>query len=291
LSKWQTDPSDNPPPYPFPTLNRQDQENAEEQLVYNLIIINIGILLASGAAGYFLAGRTLRPIKTMIDEQNQFVSNASHELRTPIATMRAEMESSLLERKISEQKARQLIASNLEELETLQSLSNRLLRLAHAQSPELEKYMEAVSLLEVVQSAQKKVIPLAQKKHITIKQKLSEEKLHGVKSELIEVFVILLDNAIKYSPEKKNILISAESEEKKVKIHVLDQGYGIVPEDLPNIFNRFYRSDKSRSKTEGYGLGLSIAKKIINNHKGTISVKSNPGKGTTFIIDLPILSK
>lgn len=260
----------------------------KERLKVTLIMLNGVIIVVAGGAAYFLAGRTLRPIKKMIDEQSQFISNASHELRTPIATLRAEMEGSLLEKHISDKKARSLINSNLEELQELQELSNSLLNIAQVHTNHKDKTMQSISLVDVVTLATKKVTPLAMKKHITISVKMKETIIKGDKNSLVELFVILLDNAIKYSPQKSKILVASEEENSTVTIRVSDKGYGISEKDLPHIFERFYRADKSRSQTEGYGLGLSIAQKIVESHKGTITVASKEKKGTTFIIRLPL---
>jgi signal transduction histidine kinase len=97
-----------------------------------------------------------------------------------------------------------------------------------------------------------------------------------------------LDNAIKYSPSNKEIKIESEKSNHSIAITVSDQGIGIDQKDLPHIFDRFYRADKSRSKTSGYGLGLSIAKKIVETHKGSLTVRSGKDKGTSFIIRLPL---
>ncbi len=101
--------------------------------------------------------------------------------------------------------------------------------------------------------------------------------------------MILLDNAIKYSKETPNILISIKQDSRKAVVQIKDEGIGIKASDLPHIFNRFYRADTSRSKsTEGYGLGLSIAKQIVDRHKGSINVSSTPGEGSLITVSLPI---
>jgi len=274
-----------------PTLPTfEDLEALKRQLLVTLVVINGAIFIFAGGAGYFLAGRTLLPIKIMLDEQNQFISNASHELRTPIATLRAEMEGNLLEKKISDKKARKLITSNLEELGTLQDLSNSLLRIAEVNGINQEKYMVEISLLEIAQSAQKKILPLAKKKDIVITSDIKDSRVKGIRSSLVEVFVILLDNAIKYSREKTRIKIISEEQSKVVTISIADQGEGIPAQDMPHIFDRFFRSDKSRSEADGYGLGLSIAQKIVETHNGSLTAKSNEKKGTTFIVQLPLLN-
>jgi two-component system sensor histidine kinase CiaH len=253
-----------------------------------LIVANGVILIIAGGAGYFLAGRTLRPIKLMIDEQNFFISNASHEFRTPLATLRAEMEGSLLEKQISDKKARQLIKSNLEEVSTLQELSNSLLRLTRVHTINDKKAAADTSLTEVVKLASKKVKSLARQKGISLIIEGDEAVVHVTAPEIIEAVVILLDNAIKYSPAKSVVRISVKKNDLTAVISVSDQGVGISPADVTHIFKRFYRADKSRSQADGYGLGLSIAKRIVESYGGSISVQSRLSKGSTFAIQLPL---
>lgn len=278
----------------------QELENSKKQIFNLLVLINAAIFIFAGGAGYFLAGRTLRPIKIMIDEQNQFISSASHELRTPLATLRAEMEGSLLEKQISDKKARELIISNLEELGTLQDLSKNLLQIAHIHNSSFEKSAEALSLFELIKIAEKKVMPLAKKKHITISLSGQDADVLGDKRNLTEVFVILLDNAIKYSLENTKITITTMSKNQSGVVSITDQGIGIAKKDIEHIFDRFYRADTSRSQAEGFGLGLSIAKAIVEKHNGSIRVESKENKparnamqsvaggGTTFTISLPL---
>ena len=130
---------------------------------------------------------------------------------------------------------------------------------------------------------------MAKKKNISIAAKIPKTKIAGDKRALTELFTVLLDNAIKYSPNKKEVSITARKYDSKVQISVKDNGIGIKKEDLPHIFDRFYRADKSRTKqvVKGYGLGLSIAKRIVSTHNGTITVESEEGKGSAFIIVFP----
>jgi len=265
---------------------------SRNRLIMELGIINLSILFLSGAAGYFLAGRTLRPIKKMVDEQKRFITDASHELRTPITALRSEIEVALRNKSLSLPDAKKLLVSNLEEVVSLQSLSDNLLELAQNGKLIDPKEMKEVSLLTVVKAAIKKVQPLAGKKKISITNLVKERKMQGISQQLTEVFVILLDNAIKYSPEKSTITIVSKGKDKNVTVSVIDEGIGIDPQDLPHIFERFYRASKSRDKRyiAGYGLGLSIAKKIVEAHHGTILVESKIDKGTTFKLVFRMLS-
>jgi len=110
------------------------------------------------------------------------------------------------------------------------------------------------------------------------------------KSSLQKMVVILLDNAIKYTPEKGKVMLSTNQDKRQVLLSVEDTGIGIAKEDLPHVFDRFYRMDQSRSKTNvpGFGLGLSIVKRIVDLHKGSIGVSSAPEKGSTFTVRLPL---
>lgn len=268
----------------------QEYETAKHRLVLFLLLINGGIIILAGGAAYFLAGKTLQPIKNMIDEQNQFISDASHELRTPLTALRSEMEAALLEKNISSQNARSVIRSNLEEVENLQELAENLLELTQLKSATAQK--EEFSLLQVVEDALKTITPLAREKNITVQNLVNDARIMASERDLVELFVILLDNAIKYSPSGTTIHLRSEFLDHSIKIFVKDQGIGISKKDVVHIFDRFYQVDASRSKKQssGYGLGLSIAKQIVEMYGGAISVKSAVKKGTTFIIILPVVS-
>ncbi len=193
-------------------------EDSRRRLIAALGLINLSILFLSGLAGYFLAGRTLRPIKKMVDDQKRFITDASHELRTPITALRSEIEVALRNKTLSLADSKKLFISNLEEVVSLQSLSDNLLELAQNGKLVDPKNMKEVSLMTVVKTAMKKVEPLAGKKKITISNSIKERKLQGIPERLTEVFVILLDNAIKYSAEKSTVKIVSKGNEKQVEI-------------------------------------------------------------------------
>lgn len=263
-------------------------EEARSRLTLTLILINLGILGLSGIAGYFLAGRTLRPIAKMMDEQNRFITDASHELRTPITALKTSLEVNLREKNLSAGEVRELLKSNLEEVDNLQGLSDDLILLA--QSQKFDRSLFAMeNIQEIVKQAAKRVEPLAKKKDIAIRLHLLDSTLEADRKSLTELFVILLDNAIKYSPKNSKITITNKEHDGQIILSVEDQGVGIDEKDVPFIFDRFYRAEKSRTKNAvfGYGLGLSIARKIVDIHRGDITVKSKKNKGTAFTIRLP----
>jgi two-component system, OmpR family, sensor histidine kinase CiaH len=279
-------------PAPLPPeihgLDNQSIAAARMRLTFTLVIINIGIFGIAGLSGYFLAGRTLRPIKEMVDEQNRFITDASHELRTPLTSLKTSIEVNLRNKNITLNEAKKLIESNLEDVESLRVLSDGLIRLAQYQRPSENMIFEKINIGDIVNVAIDKVKAIAKNNKIKINQKINNLTIEGDRKSLSELLVILLDNAIKYSKKNSSVKILANQEDGRVNISVSDEGVGIDEKDLPHVFDRFYRAEKSRSKKEvlGYGLGLSIAKKIVEMHKGAIDVKSEKNKGTTFTVIL-----
>lgn len=269
-------------------------EESGSHLRTNLIYFNLLIFVLSSVASFFLAKRSMQPIEKAMDAQNRFTADASHELRTPLTAMRSEIEVSLRDKKMGLPDAKKLLQSNLEEIEKLESLSTALLKLARTQDENNQSFSE-VSLEDVVTESYERVSALADKKQIDFETKLKDLKIQGDKQGLVDLFVILLDNAIKYSPIKTKIIITMEKERQNniypswAVVRIKDRGVGIKASEIPYIFNRFYRADTSRSKEkiDGYGLGLSIAKQIVELHSGKIIVTSRPGKGTEFAVKFP----
>jgi signal transduction histidine kinase len=274
----------------IPKFDPELVKETKERLVLALIFINFGIIVISGVVGYFLAGKTLKPIQEMVDEQNRFISDASHELRTPLTSLKTAMEVSLRDKNFSVQNAKTLIIESIGEVNQLQALSEHLLQLAQYQKSNNHTIFKTVFLADLVEKSIAKVTPIAKKKQITIINKTRDAKLYGSKYGLIDLLVILLDNAVKYSNKKSFVEIASQKTAKSVSISIQDKGIGIHEKDIPHIFDRFYRADSARSKNQasGYGLGLSIAKKIIDVHNGFIYVKSKINKGTTFTVQLPL---
>jgi len=265
-------------------------DEIRERLLVALGIINGGILVLAGGAGFFLAGRTLQPIEDMVEEQNRFIADASHELRTPLTSIKTQTEVSLRDKNLSLAEAKALLKSNLEETDNLQSISDRLLELAQIEKPNYFVFT-TLDIKTVINEALVKVKPLVKQKNMVITtQKIKPQTMDGDRMRLLEMLVIFLDNAIKYSPLNTAVSLSVTTAGQSVIVKISDQGIGINREDLPHIFERFFRGDKSRTNYDvsGYGLGLSIAKKIIDAHHGTIQVTSLKGQGTSFTISLPL---
>jgi two-component system, OmpR family, sensor histidine kinase CiaH len=280
----------NNPSQPMLILDPDLVAETKHRILFSLIIIDAAILAASTLVGYFLAGRTLDPIKEMVDEQNRFVTDASHELRTPLTSLKSEIEVNLRDKKLTLKDAKKILESNLEEVNNLQNLSDSLIKFTQYPIRTNDLSITKLSAGELLMDVTKKVAPIAKHKHITITNTAKDAIFDGNKTSLTEVFVILLENAVKYSKENSTITLGSEHTENRVRIYIQDEGIGIEDKDIPHVFDRFYRADKSRTKTDipGYGLGLAIAKQMVEKHFGAIKVKSKVGVGSTFTVELPV---
>lgn len=274
------------PPFP-PLMNEELIDEANGRIKNSLIIINVSILFLSSLLGYYLSGKTLRPIQEMMDEQDRFISDASHELKTPITALRTSMEVSLRDKELVSNSARQFLVSNLADVIRLQKLTEGLLELSKPQPLMHEKCL----LGQIVDDAVKEVAPISAEKHIQINVRTSPSLVVEVEPVAIKrAIVALLDNAIKYSNPGREIAVSSTCNSKVVMLKIRDRGIGIAPGELENVTKRFYRSDKARN-SKGYGLGLPIAKSIIELHGGNMTIESKLNTGTTVIVALPFSAR
>jgi two-component system sensor histidine kinase CiaH len=261
-------------------------DETKNRFLLNLLTINGAIIAVSGVLSYILAGRTLKPIKDMVDEQNRFISDASHELRTPLTSLKSAFEVYLRDKKATLKESRILAKESIVEVDKLQDLSNSLLELARFKNPQFTFNPKRLNLQQIISPAILRVKSLAATKNINIIDNTKSFDVYGDLDKLVDLFVILLDNAIKYSPSKSDIFINSNKYDGKLVIQVEDSGIGISKKDIPRIFDRFYRSDNARARngTGGYGLGLSIAKEIAQVHHAEIKVASQLNKGSTFSV-------
>jgi two-component system sensor histidine kinase CiaH len=266
-------------------------EEAKNRITISLVFLNAGIFVVSGGLGYFLAGRTLRPIQEMLDEQSRFVSDASHELKTPITSLKSAFEVYLRNSKPTLPKSKILIRESLEETNKLQALTESLLQLARYKKLNGSKEFSKVAIRKVIWESIKRVRPRADEMGIEIQTNIVPFNLLGDQDSLVNLLTVVLDNAVKYSKRGNVVLISSAKKSGKGLVAIKDQGMGISGKDLPHIFDRFYRADPSRNKTkrDGFGLGLAIAKEITSQHGGVIRVRSKVGQGSTFSIILPTI--
>jgi signal transduction histidine kinase len=272
-----------------PLVNQFLEERIEEgrdALLVRLIYLNIGALVFGGLLSYALARRSLQPIEASMEAQAQFVNDASHELRTPLTAIQTSNEVFLRRAKPTLGDAKKLIEQNTEDVKRLKRLSDGLLNLAQHKQPALK--LEDVKLQHIVSDAITQIVPQASKKSITVTDKVGKQSAHADPATLTQALVILLDNAVKYSSAGKTITLTSRTKGKHVYLDVTDEGVGILASDIPHLFRRFYRADTARTNgsQNGYGLGLAIAKQIMENQHGDIEVTSTPGIGSTFSLKL-----
>lgn len=278
----------------FILIDQELLDATRERLLTRIALIDTVVILLSAVMGYILAGITLRPIEEMVEEQGRFVGDASHELRTPLTILTTSLEVYKRDNNKTKRKTEEILSSTLKEVKRLSSLSNSLLRLSthSSSSPSSE-----VDLKKIVKKTTNMFKSNVNKKKINLISKLESVKIKGSEDTLSELITILLDNAVKYSDKPKGkIRIELKKKGHHAVLTVEDNGIGISEDDLPHIFDRFYRADRARAKSKksglpaeegGYGLGLSIAKNIVENHHAKITAQSKTGEGTVFTVVFP----
>lgn len=252
-----------------------------------LLAVGTACAILSFGASFYMANRAMVPIKQAWQQQNDFLSDASHELRTPLAVIQTNLD-------IVRGSPAETVASQNKWLDNIQEesccmmkLINSLLFLARADSAQQSLHKEPFSLsITLLQAAAPFEAVAIQKKVFLDVSSLASLVIVGDEARIKQVIAILLDNALRHTPPGGKLLAALSQSEGKAVLTITDSGEGIAPEHWEKIFDRFYQVDKSRNKG-GSGLGLSIAKWIIENHGGTIAVTSTPGTGTTFTVELP----
>ncbi len=224
-------------------------------------------------------------LERVFQSQKNFVADASHELRGPLTVIRGNLD--LLKRKLSDAERSESLMAMEREAVRMARIVDDLLLLAEVESGELTKH-QTVSLRVILQEEVERARALAGNRKIVV-NKQQTLSVRGDAQRLKQLLVNLVDNAIKYTPEKGTITLSLYRDREWAHLEVTDTGIGIAPEQLPYIFNRFYRVDKPRSRgSGGTGLGLAIVKGIAEQHGGKVTVTSEPGRGSTFDVWLKL---
>lgn len=267
---------------PAQIVNMADATN---HLISGLFFANLSVLVFGGIGSFLLARRTLKPIEDAHEAQSRFTSDASHELRTPLASMRAELEVTLRDPSTTKKEYQELLRSNLEEVVKLTKLSEMLLNLSRLDHDKLEQ--TSVNLTQMINDIIKQFNVPDDRMSVTAKK---DTFVVGNDIAINELISILIDNSLKYSPADSLVVISLSTRNRQARFEITNTGPGIDSTVLPHIFDRFYRGDVSRTKSakSGYGLGLALAKKIVQLHDGELSASSAPGHATTFTFMLPV---
>jgi heavy metal sensor kinase len=233
----------------------------------------------------------LERLDTSFHQIRQFSADASHELQTPLTVLKGEIEVALRNPRTPEEYQR-ILKSALEEIDRVARLVEGLLLLARAEAGVLRMDLQPADLAQLVEDVYAQVKVLAETRNISLfLGRMEPLSIQGDYERLRRVLLNLADNAIKYTPPGGRVTISLQREGEWAFLQVTDTGIGLSPEDRERIFQRFYRSAEARSRSEGgAGLGLCIARSIVEAHGGKIQVKSSPGLGSTFAVLLPLQS-
>lgn len=267
------------------------QENAIlNRLLFTFLIIGVISLGLMFLISLFLANNALIPIKTAWNKQKKFVADASHELKTPITVINTNLEIVMDNKEDTVNSQAKWLTNAQWEINRMAKLVEDLLLIASSDSEESSIFKAVFNMSYAVRQSILPFEPLARSKGIIIKLEIQPEVEYlGDEGRIKQLITILIDNAIKYTPQGGNIDLKLSLRENNIEITVADTGEGIPKEHLDKIFERFYRVEKSRSRSfGGSGLGLSIAECIAQEHSGNISVKSSFGEGTRFKVTLPI---
>ena len=229
-------------------------------------------------------------LETLDQSRNQFVSNASHELKTPLATMKIMIESLIYQPDMDKDLRTEFMTDINNEIDRLSAIVSDLLTLVQMDSQNVKLSRENLSIAQLIKDNAHRLQPIAEQKGQKILLTLSDPcDIYADKSKLNQVIYNLMENAVKYTQNGGVIRVNLQRQGRDARFTVSDNGPGIPKENLPHIFDRFYRVDKARSREKGgTGLGLSIVHQLVLLHGGAISVESEEGKGATFIVELPL---
>jgi len=270
-------------------LDITQQKNMLTTLVYTFILVALAMLIVIYFISRFFANKSIKPVKEAFYKQKQFIADASHELKTPLAVINTNVDVLLSnsDDKISDQaKWLHYIKS---ESERMAKLTNDLLYLTQVDYSEVKMIFTDFNLSDTVENVLLTMEAVVFESNITLENNIEQGLFaHGNAEQIQQVVLILLDNAIKYTNSNGRIDVNLKKSHNTAVLTVSNTGEGIPSEHIDRIFDRFYRTDKSRArKTGGYGLGLAIAKAIVEQHHGKISVTSVPNEKTTFTVELP----
>ena len=244
-----------------------------------------------GEAALVLVAQDVTEMRRLEGLRREFVANVSHELKTPLTSIQGLVETLLSGALEDQANNRRFVTLIDEDAKRLARLIDDLLELSQIESKAVPLQVRPVDLQALLGELAERLHPLLQERQVALELSLAADtpQVPADPDRLRQVFLNLLENAVKFNTPGGRVTVSAERRGETLRVAVQDTGIGIPPEDLPRIFERFYRVDKARSRQMGgTGLGLSIVKHLVELHRGTVEVDSQPGRGSVFAVNLPL---
>jgi len=265
------------------------QQTILTRLVYTFLIVGFVMLIIIFFVSRYFAARSIAPVKEAFDKQKQFIADASHELKTPLAVIHTNADVLLANGGDTIEQQSQWLHRIKSETERMKTLTNDLLYLTEMDDARERVLYTSVDVSDAVESVILTMEAVMFEKELALSYEIEPGlRAHGNSEQIKQVVMILLDNAAKYTNARGSVDVALKKHHHGIELTVSNTGAGIAPEHLGRLFDRFYRVDPSRSRKHGgYGLGLAIAKSIVEQHRGKIAARSVPNEKTSFHVQLP----
>jgi two-component system sensor histidine kinase CiaH len=270
-------------------IDRTQYQNLLTELLKTFILIGSLSLVVLLIISNYLTNKTVKPIKDTFEKQKQFIADASHELKTPLTIIKTNASLVLSHPDDSIRNQKKWIDYINDQTDRMSILINEMLSLTKLDTDENRLILSSINMSKVIESMILMFDAVIYENNIDLETSIDKDLfINGDKESIKKLFSIIMDNAIKHTSKNGKIIVSLVNEKNKIIMTINNTGDVIEPDHLERIFERFYRIDSSRDReTGGYGLGLSIARSIVKQHKGKIYAKSKLGEFTSFIVEIP----
>ncbi|MDO4535700.1 MAG: HAMP domain-containing sensor histidine kinase [Clostridium perfringens] len=270
-------------------IDKTNNQAVLYQLFKSFLLVGTLSLIILFIISMYLTNKSIKPIKETFEKQKQFIADASHELKTPLTIIKTNTSLVLSNPDDTVKNQAKWINYINSQTDRMSKLIDEMLSLAKLDAQQNNMYLTTINISKIIESMMLMFDAIIYENDINLETNISKDIfIHGDKESIKKLFSILMDNAIKHTNKNGNLSIKLFTDKNKVKIIVKNTGKGIASENLEKIFDRYYRADNSRVReTGGYGLGLAIAKSIVQEHRGKIYARSIINKDTSFIVELP----
>ncbi|MDG0811096.1 sensor histidine kinase [Cohnella rhizosphaerae] len=292
-TRWAYCVSPGPSGYTIAYMDVTAQQKILTNLVYTFSAVALVMLAVIYATSRYFAGRSIAPVRDAFDKQKRFIADASHELKTPLAVINTNADVLLANEGDTIASQAKWLHHIKSETERMKTLTNDLLYLTEMEDARARTIFVPFDVSDAAEGVLLTMEAVIFEQNLALSYDV-EPGLTAVGSaeQIKQVVMILLDNAVKYNEPGGEISLTLKKQQHQLQLAVSNTGAGIPAEHLDRIFDRFYRADASRSRKQGgYGLGLAIARSIVEQHRGRIAAKSVPGGRTTFTVTLPLETK